>query len=288
MQENSEYAAALGVSVNVPISATTQVESKRVLDHCTTVLNGVATHFNGKVLDAAGGNLSIVFPAAQQALQAAETMSKRIQEMPPLAGEKITIGVGAASNLGKAMALMLGAGAGQIVTDSDFDALLQPDTIVPEGFAQLDVGMDTCVKSINHALETPEPEVVEVDAVEIEAEEPPPAAPGASGKSRLVLTYRDKTIVIDDQMREVKIGRGPECGLQTNDPWCSRVHATVLKQGGRFVLLDSSTNGTYYAIEDGMEAKLQKRPLTLGARGSFSLGRKAADALGGAIHYEQQ
>jgi len=290
MQENSEYAAALGVSVNVPMSATGQVESKRVLDHCTTVLNGVAGHFGGKVLDAAGGNLSIVFTAAHQAMQAAETMNKRIQEMPPLAGEKITIGIGAATNLGKAMALMLSAGSGQTVTDSEFDALLQPDTIVPEGFAHLDVGVDTCVKSINHELEAPEAAEaeLEVEMDEIEAAEPAPAAPGASGKSRLVLTYRGKTVVVDDQMREVKIGRGPECGLQTNDPWCSRIHATVLKQGGRFVLLDSSTNGTYYAVEDGIEAKLQKRPLTLGASGSFSLGRKAADALGGAIHYEQQ
>ncbi|HRE16364.1 MAG TPA: hypothetical protein PLW86_04745, partial [Rhodocyclaceae bacterium] len=64
MSETSDFSAALGVSVNVPVVALGPAESKRVLDHCTTVLTGVAEHYQGRVLDAAGGNLSIVFAAA--------------------------------------------------------------------------------------------------------------------------------------------------------------------------------------------------------------------------------
>lgn len=273
MSETSDFSAALGVSVNVPVVALGPAESKRVLDHCTTVLTGVAEHYQGRVLDAAGGNLSIVFAAAHQAMQAAETICKRISEMPPVANEKISVGIGAATNLGKAMALMLGASAGQILTDSEFEALLQPDTIAPEGFAELVPAKPAEVAAESPPIPDPEPE-------------PAPGAPAA--KARLVLTWGDQVVIVDDQHREVKIGRGPECALQINDPWSSRIHATVLKQGGRFVLLDSSTNGTFHTVEEGIEAKLHKRPLTLGAQGSFSLGRKAAEALGGAIRYEQQ
>lgn len=273
MSETSDFSAALGVSVNVPIASLGQAESKKVLDHCTTVLTGIAQHYEGRVLDAAGGNLSIVFAAAHQAMQAAETIVKRISEMPPVANEKITVGIGAATNLGKAMALMLSASAGQILTDGDLEALLQPDTIAPEGFA--DLAQPTPAEAPTEPTSEPEPEP-----------EPSPAA--HSAKARLVLTWGEQVVIVDDQHREVKIGRGPECALQINDPWSSRIHATILKQGGRFVLLDSSTNGTFYAVEDGIEAKLHKRPLTLGPRGSFSLGRKAGEALGGAIRYELQ
>jgi len=284
MSEHSEFSAALGVTINVPAAALGPAESKRVLDHCTGVLTGVATHYQGTVLDASGGNLSITFTAAHHAMQAAHAMCKRIGEMPPLASGTITVGIGAATNLGKAMALMLGANAGQIATDPEFEALLQPDTIVPEGFA---TALEVPASPATGQIETP-PVTTEAAAEPAPAPETPAPANGSASKTRLVLTHQGKTVVIDDDNREARIGRGPECAMQINDPWASRVHATILKQGGRFVLLDSSTNGTFYATEDGIEAKLQKRPLTLGANGSFSLGRKAAQALGGAIRYEQQ
>lgn len=286
MSEHSEFSAALGVTINVPAAALGPAESKRILDHCTGVLTGVATHYEGTVLDASGGNLSITFTAAHHAMQAAQAMCKRIAEMPPLADAQITVGIGAATNLGKAMALMLSAGAGQIATAPEFDALLEPDTIVPEGFA---TALEMPANPATSQTDTPATAEAEL-AVEASSEpaEPPAPANGNTSKARLVLTHQGKTVVIDDENREARIGRGPECAMQINDPWASRVHATILKQGGRFVLLDSSTNGTFYATEDGIEAKLQKRPLTLGASGSFSLGRKAAQALGGAISYEQQ
>lgn len=274
MSEISDFSAALGVSVNVPVVALGPAESRKVLDHCTSVLTGVACHFEGKVLDAAGGNLSIVFAAAHQAMQAAQTMNKRIGEMPPVAGENISIGIGAATSLGKAMALMLSASAGQVIVDKELEALLQPDTIAPEIFPGKDEIAQAAVQTSPPPAETSSPEA-----------EPTPAP---AAKSRLLLTHDGKTVVVDDQNREVKIGRGPECALQINDPWASRIHVTVLKQGNRFVLLDSSTNGTYYALADDIEARVHKRTLTLGEKGSFSLGRQAAQALGGAIHYEQE
>lgn len=268
MSELSDFSAALGVSVNVPVVALGPAESKRVLDHCTSVLVGVAEYQQGKVLDSSGGNMSIVFPSAGQALQAARTMCRRINEMPPVADKQITVGIGAAVTLGKAMALMLSAEAGKIKTDDEFDSALQPDTIAPAGI-----------------LAAVEAEAA--SAPDLSGESIPPCETGTI-KTRLTLTHQDITVIVDDQNREAKIGRGPECAIQINDPWASRIHATILKQGNRFVLLDSSTNGTFVVQGEAPETKLHKRPLTLEGNGNFALGRTAKEAVGGPIFYVLQ
>lgn len=271
MSELSDFSAALGVSVNVPVVALGPAESKRVLDHCTSVLVGVAEYQQGKVLDSSGGNMSIVFPSAGQALQAARTMCRRISEMPPVADKKISVGIGAAVTLGKAMALMLSAEAGKIKADDEFDAALQPATIAPQGMMA--------------AVEA-ELEAKSEAAAEISGESIPPGDAGTSTiRTRLTLTHQNITVIVDDQNREAKIGRGPECSVQINDPWASRIHATILKQGNRFVLLDSSTNGTFVVQGETPETKLHKRPLTLDGSGNFALGRTAKEAVGGPIFY---
>ena len=65
-----------------------------------------------------------------------------------------------------------------------------------------------------------------------------------------------------------QIGRDPQNDVPLDDPAASRIHATVLRRGGRFYLRDcGSTNGTYF---DGEVLHASEAELSEGAR--FCIG----------------
>lgn len=81
------------------------------------------------------------------------------------------------------------------------------------------------------------------------------------------------------------IGRDPESDLVVNWPSVSRHHATVGYARGRFVLCDSSTNGTYVTLQDDRVVFLRRESLPLWGKGRLALGAPADEGVGHTIDY---
>jgi adenylate cyclase len=71
--------------------------------------------------------------------------------------------------------------------------------------------------------------------------------------SCFLLRHLDTEVRIPEG-KEVLLGRGEQCGLRVNSEAASRIHAILKCRGGRLVLADRSTNGTFVKTRAGKRA----------------------------------
>jgi len=100
------------------------------------------------------------------------------------------------------------------------------------------------------------------------------SAPEQSGK--LQLTYDSTVQVIDPAQLPMSVGRGNRADMMVNDTFASREHIRFESRRGNFVLLDTSTNGTYIETADG-SFYLRREELALRGTGKISLGRELSE-----------
>jgi class 3 adenylate cyclase len=103
------------------------------------------------------------------------------------------------------------------------------------------------------------------------------AATGTPARYHLVIKYRDKRFVLDENTGEVTIGRGEQASLQVSADSASRQHACIRFRRGKFLLVDQSTNGTYIMPFTGDEVYLKHDEYTLTGSGTISLGKTIVD-----------
>jgi len=88
---------------------------------------------------------------------------------------------------------------------------------------------------------------------------------------RITVSYLDKAYSLKAEKIFV-IGRSPDSDLIVDVEAVSRKHVTIEFRRGRFVLSDTSTNGTYVYPEDSELIYLRRQSLPLWGRGQFSVG----------------
>jgi adenylate cyclase len=81
------------------------------------------------------------------------------------------------------------------------------------------------------------------------------------------------------------IGRLAENDLILSYPRVSRKHAKIENRQGKFLLVDTSTNGTYVKIGNLDTIHVLRDEMPLIGKGTISPGRKAASSSPGAIHF---
>ena len=67
--------------------------------------------------------------------------------------------------------------------------------------------------------------------------------------TRLQLTYKGEEISLLEEMPAITIGRDSTCTMIIEGKLVSRLHATIEYRKGKFIYIDSSTNGTYIRTE---------------------------------------
>jgi adenylate cyclase len=92
-------------------------------------------------------------------------------------------------------------------------------------------------------------------------------------------------MTIDADCPMIRIGRLAENDLILSYPRVSRKHAKIENRRGKFVLVDTSTNGTYVTIGDLDTIHVLRDEIPLIGKGTISPGRKAASSSPGAIHF---
>lgn len=91
--------------------------------------------------------------------------------------------------------------------------------------------------------------------------------------ARLVLSFRDHTVLVNDQKKSVSLGRAEDNDLVVKGNLISRIHAKIEMRRGKFILIDQSTNGTFIKNLQGDERFVRRDTSELIGEGTIGLGR---------------
>jgi hypothetical protein len=107
---------------------------------------------------------------------------------------------------------------------------------------------------------------------------------------RLSLRYRDAQTTLEEGS-ELLLGRGEQCGLRINSETASRIHAILKCHGGRLILTDRSTNGTFIKTmsgnrsADNLELFFHHDEWTTTCNGVLSLGQPVSNQNPDLVHF---
>jgi class 3 adenylate cyclase len=108
---------------------------------------------------------------------------------------------------------------------------------------------------------------------------------GANPLETLALMYSGRQIKLTPGQTGFSVGRDPSSGLVVNWPSVSRRHAIFEFRRGRFVLSDTSSNGTYLTLQNGQVVFLRRESLPIWGRGQIALGAPLSDGMNHSIDY---
>ena len=260
-------------------------EARWAIDRCLKRMERSVEALGGQVLKAAGEELMAVFPTADSAFQAAIEMRQRVVDLPPISGLRLEIRVGfafgtvqvmqgdAIGEAAKEAAWLLGiARPGAILTNSTtlqmLSSSLRRSTRLFEtgGLGQLTGG-----KTVH--------EVATLGGTSS------PAPVSMPAQHRLVLRHDGEQIILSEDRKNFSLGRA-ECDLVVRGSRVSRVHALIECRDNRFVIIDTSTNGTFIKIGAAPEATLHHQELVLHGKGFIGLASSIRDQETDCIEFE--
>lgn len=266
--------------------------SETVAD-CLEVMKDATHQYNGTVIKTIGDEVMSTFPTVEEAMGAAVTMQTRISadnkqegripvsirvgcHFGPVVQEQNDI-FGAAVHTANRMTSQ--AKAKQIIISGETVAKMSPD--LKRQTRQIDVAtvrgkLDEI--ALYELLWNPDEATSMLPTIEWENQ--------ARKASKLLLSFRDQSIEINDKRKNVIMGRADDNDLVVKGNLISRIHAKVEMRRGKFMLVDQSTNGTFVQNLQGEETFIRRDSAELKGEGIIGLGK--AEQPGGslAIHYK--
>lgn len=105
------------------------------------------------------------------------------------------------------------------------------------------------------------------------------------GLSRLTLTFRNKSVIVNEQKKSINMGRADDNDVVVKGNLISRIHAKIEMRRGKFLLIDQSTNGTFLENDRGEETFVRRDSTELSGEGIIGLGRVAKPGTPLAIYF---
>jgi adenylate cyclase len=260
---------------------------------CLQVLTTVVEHHGGKLIKTIGDEIMCTFPSAEQAVIAACAMQEAVDDKlieqtnaGPIA-LAIRVGVhygsaiieagdvfGDAVNVAARMGSM--AKAGQIITTevtvTELPPLLKANT-----------------RFIDRAPVKGKKDTMDIFEILWQHEDithmsPAVATSSKNAISKLRFSYRDITLVMDQERTQVVLGRSKGADLAVDEALASRLHVKVEQRRGKYFITDQSTNGTYVKLGT-TEAFLRREEMPLSGKGVISLGRAFHENPSEVVHF---
>jgi adenylate cyclase len=269
-----------------------QVEANRAIERCRARAARSVDAYQGQILQSEGRCLVASFARSDSAILAAQDIRLRIGQLPPVSGIMLAVRCGIATQRdevdgaesgtlrGEAQALADTAAAGDILLTATAAQCLSDGLrgglneatpsygCADEPVYQLHAGV-LSLREVTHppvadaasatTVTTPEP--IGADSV---------APPSAQG--RMMLRHQGSSFIISDTHPVLLAGREEGNDVVIVDRRASRQHARIEWRAGRFVLIDSSTNGTYLVDARGVETILRRSECELPTTGRLGFG----------------
>ena len=104
-------------------------------------------------------------------------------------------------------------------------------------------------------------------------------------KSRMMVKYQNIMIHINEDRKQVSMGRLKKNDISIVKDHVSRFHATIKYKHGKYILSDQSKNGTYVHIQGRKGIFVKRKTLLLSSSGIIGLGGVVTDKSSEAIHF---
>jgi adenylate cyclase len=263
-------------------------EGKYHLERCLKRMERSIEGNRGRLSQPASDELSATFASADDAVLAAIDMQRRIEDLPPISGVRLSIRIGvhfgvvgqsakgiagSAAQLGRALLSL--AGVGQIITCGQSAAMLsraQRELLQSVDDIALPTSLGECqIYQVQWRpeLRSSSPGGTLTPARAGQAEQAPELTLG----QRMALRWAGKALLLDERSPKVAIGRDKSCTLMLRGNKASRFHAVIERRGaGDFVLVDDSTNGTYLHTKGGGKVHVHGDTVMLTGDGKLTFG----------------
>ncbi len=267
-------------------------KAKSLIGHCLSLLSGVVSRYEGTVIKTIGDEIMCTFPGADQAVGAAVTMNRELEQllisdMPGIVPPNIYVGIqygpvireendvfGDAVNVSSRMVSM--AKQRQIVTTQDTVDVLSDE--YRNEARKIDT---TTVKGKSGEMDIFEIVWEQQDATVMVDDSAEPL----KIESQMELIFQNITVLVDQNRPSITLGRQNHNDIVVNDGRVSRSHARIEYRRGKFILIDQSTNGTFALIQGKKNLTLKRDEAMLLGKGIIGLGREVVEDSPVAIHY---
>lgn len=259
---------------------------------CLDVMKDATHQFNGTVIKTIGDEVMSTFPTVDDAVSAASQMQARISEENSGAG-RILVSIRIGCHFGPVVQERNDIFGAAVHTANRMTSQAKARQIVISGPTVDHMGDEWRKQTRQIDVATVRGRIDEVALFEVmwQPEEATSMLPTiewenrARGPSRLVLSFRDQTVVVNDKRKSVNIGRADDNDLVIKGNLISRIHARVEMRRGKFLLVDQSTNGTFLQNARGEETFVRRDTTELTGAGIIGLGRVAKADTPLAIHF---
>ena len=271
-------------------------EANHQLDRCVKRMERAIESGKGELVMPAADELVARFDTADAAVLAAAEMQRRLQDLPPLSGVRLSIRIGVhfgqvnethsgftgpGVKIGRSLLNL--AGAGQIVTCEKTAAALsraQQENLYSAEDLSMPLADGSGIQVYFYGWQgVPERQESVGEAVgdrTLDLRVP----------VRLALRWGSRAFLVDASTPGIKIGRDRECELRLSGVKVSRTHARIEMRAKGFFLIDESSNGTYIYVDGVGENRILDDEVVMQGRGRLAFGHTTDKDDGEIVHFE--
>jgi class 3 adenylate cyclase len=269
------------------------VKASETVAHCLDVMKDATHQFNGKVIKTIGDEIMATFPSVDDSMGAASQMQARLSGNEAGGDDHIPVSIRIGCHFGPVVEEQNDIFGAAVHTANRMTSQAKAGQIVISGSSVDRMSAEWQAQTRQIDVATVRGRLDEVALFELlwQPEEATSMLPTiewenkARNATRLVLTFRDTRVVVNDQKKQINMGRAEDNDLVVKGNLISRIHARVEKRRGKFMLIDQSTNGTFLHNAHGEETFVRRDSTELNGEGVIGLGRVAKAGTPLAIHF---
>lgn len=266
---------------------------------CLDVMKDATHQFNGTVIKTIGDEVMSTFPTVDEAMAAASLMQARISsdresEDETAAEKRIPVSIRVGCHFGPVVQEQNDIFGAAVHTANRMTSQAKARQIVISGSTVERMGSKWRKQTRQIDVATVRGRLQEVALFELlwQPDEATSMLPTIEWENRsrrphskLTLTFRDSTVVVNEGRKSINIGRADDNDLVIKGNLISRIHARIEQRRGRFILIDQSTNGTFLQDVQGEETFVRRDSIELVGEGIIGLGKVAKPGAPLSIHF---
>jgi len=264
-------------------------KASETVAHCLDIMKDSTHQFNGTVIKTIGDEVMSTFPSVDEAMGAAGQMQKRIS----YGVDDINVSIRIGCHFGPVVQEQNDIFGAAVHTANRMTSQAKSKQVIISGSTVDQMSDEWRAQTRQIDVATVRGRLDEVALFELlwqpeEATSMLPTIdwePKPKGLSKLILSFRNDAVTVDESRKNINMGRADENDLVIKGNLISRIHARVEMRRGKFILIDQSTNGTFLENAQGEELFVRRDSTELSGEGIIGLGRAAKAGTSLAIHY---
>jgi len=254
-------------------------KASETVGRCLDIMKDATYQFNGTVIKTIGDEVMSTFPSVDEAMGAAGQMQKRISS--GVDDMNVTIRIGC--HYGPVVQEQNDIFGAAVHTANRMTSQAKSKQVIISGTSVDQMSEEWRAQTRQIDVATVHGRLDEVALFELlwQPEEATSMLPTIDwesksiGPSRLVLSFCDTSVMVDESRKNINMGRADENDLVVKGNLISRIHARVEMRRRKILLIDQSTNGTFLENAQGEEIFVRRDSSELSGEGIIGLGRAA-------------